>query len=214
MDDPWADLRFAVRLLVRSPGFALVAILALALGIGANTAIFSAVDAVLLRPLPYGDAERLAIVWEDASYIGFPQNTPAVANFLDWKKQNQVFTDMAASRGRSCTLTGYGSPEFVNGRGTTANIFSVLGVQPILGRTYTEEEDRSGADVVVISYGLWQRHYGGNRNIVGKPIQMDGHAFTVLGVMPSGFHFPSRKVDLGRRSTSRRRNYTIVGRIT
>ncbi len=155
-----SDLRHGARLLFKSPGFAAIAILALALGLGANTAIFSLVDRLLIRPLPFGDPSRLVMVWEDASFISFPRNTPAVANFVDWKKQNQVFTDMAATRGRSASLTGDGSPEMILGRGVTANLFDVLGVKPMLGRTFTDQEDHDGDRVVVIAYGLWQSRYG------------------------------------------------------
>jgi putative ABC transport system permease protein len=187
-----ADLRHGARLLFKSPGFAAIAIFALALGLGANTAIFSLVDRLLIRPLPFGDPDRLVMVWEDASFISFPRNTPAVANFVDWKKQNQVFTDMAATRGRSASLTGDGSPEQILGRGVTANTFEVLGVKPLLGRTFTDQEDHAGERVVVIAYGLWQSRYGGDPNIIGRSILMNGVKTTVLGVMPPDFIFPNR----------------------
>jgi putative ABC transport system permease protein len=128
MRDFVADVRYGWRILLRSPGFAAVAILALALGIGANTAIFSAVDAVLLRPLPYPDADRIVMVWEDASHQSFPRNNPAPANYFDWKKQNTVFTDIAATRSRSANLTGDGAPELAAGRGV-----STRGVTLLLG---------------------------------------------------------------------------------
>ena len=187
-----SDVRYALRILLRSPGFTLIAILALALGIGANTAIFSAVDAILLRPLPYPDADRLVMVWEDASHVSFPRNTPAPANYFDWKKQNTVFVDMAALRGRSANLTGDGAPELVQGRTVTPNFFSVLGVQPVLGHAFTAEDDKAGAKVVVLSYGLWQRRYGGDRSIIGRAIQMNGEPYTVVGVTPQSFNFPDR----------------------
>lgn len=200
MRDFLTDLRYGCRILLRSPGFAAVAIAALGLGIGANTAIFSAVDAVLLRPLPYPDANRLVMVWEDASHQSFPRNTPAPANYFDWRKQNTVFTEMAALRFLNANLTGDGSaPELQLGRGVTANLFSVMGVQPALGRAFTAEEDKSGAKVVVLSYGLWQRRYGGDRSIVGRTIQMNGEPYTVLGVMPRSFHFPDRTGGAARR---------------
>ncbi len=188
-----SDLRYGARLLFKNPGFASIAIIALALGIGANTAIFSIVDRVLIRPLPYADSDRLVMVWEDASFISFPRNTPAVANYLDWKKQNQVFADMAATRGRVASLTGDGSPEMLIGRGVTANFFDVIGVKPVIGRTFTEEEERSGQNVVLVSYGLWQSRYGRDPSLVGRSILMDGNKFTVLGVMPPEFNFPSRQ---------------------
>jgi putative ABC transport system permease protein len=137
-----ADFRYGCRILLKSPGFAAIAILALALGIGANTAIFSAVDAVLLRPLPYPAAHELVMVWEDASHQSFPRNTPAPANYFDWAKQNTVFTGMAAFRYRNANLTGDGEPEMVIGLGVTPSLFSVMGVNPLVGRAFTVEEDR------------------------------------------------------------------------
>jgi putative ABC transport system permease protein len=188
-----SDLRYGIRLLLKSPGFTIIAVLALGLGIGANTAIFSLVDRVLIQPLPFGDPDKLVIVWEDASFISFPRNTPAPANFVDWKKQNEVFTDMAATRGRAASLTGDGPPDMVFGRGVTANLFDVLGVKPIMGRTFTEEEDRSGENVVMIGYGLWKTRYGGDPSIIGRGILMDGVKNIVIGVMPPGFNFPARQ---------------------
>jgi len=190
-----ADLRFGMRLMRQSPGFTAIAVGALALGIGANTAIFSTVDSVLLRPMPYTDPDRLVYVHEDASFAGFPKNTPAVANYVDWKNQNHVFADMAAIRGTTANLTADGPPERVTGRGVTANFFSVLGVQPIVGRVFTEDEDRSGANVVVISYGLWQRRYAGDANAIGKTILMDGLPNTIIGVMGRSFVFRTRDDD-------------------
>lgn len=187
------DLRYALRLLFKSRGFALIAILALSLGIGANTAIFSAVDAVLLRPLPYAEPNRLVFVWEDSSFAGFPRNTPAPANYLDWKKQNQVFSEMAAFAGNSRNLTGDGAPEFVVGRRVTPGFFRVLGVPAFLGRTLTDEDDRPGDNLVVISHGLWTRRYGADPAVVGRQILMDGEKFTVVGVMPPSFHFPLKR---------------------
>ncbi|MEO8129378.1 MAG: ABC transporter permease [Bryobacteraceae bacterium] len=189
------DLRYALRILLRAPGFAVIAILALALGIGANTAIFSAVDAILLRPLPYGDPDQLVMLWGDASFVSFPRNNLSPADYVDWRKQNQVFTDVAALRNRSASLTGAGTPEMVIGRQVTANLFDVLGVKPMLGRTFSEEEDRTNASVVVIGYGMWQRRYGGDRALVGQPIDMNGEKVVVTGIMPRGFSFPDKAVD-------------------
>src|ERR1051326_7054427 len=133
------SLRLTLRQIKRSPGFFAIAIAALALGIGANTAIFSAVEGVLLRGLPFAEPNRLVFVWEDASFIGFAHNTPALANFADWKAQNQVFSDMTAVRYVNAALTGDGAPEQLLGRGVLANFFDVLGVQPMLGRPFTAE---------------------------------------------------------------------------
>src|SRR5205823_12064375 len=143
MDSLLADIRYGLRLFRKSPLFTLVAAGTLALGIGANTAIFSVVDAVVIRSLPYDDPDRLVVLWEDNSRSGFAKNTPAPANFNDWRRMNRTFADMAATRGASASLTGDGTPEQILGRATTANFFGVLGVRPIAGRTYTDEEDRA-----------------------------------------------------------------------
>lgn len=188
-------VRYTLRQFRKNPGFFCIAIAALALGIGANAAIFSAVDAVLLRALPYGDASRLAIVWEDASFIGFAHNTPAPANYVDWRAQNKVFTDMAAFRYRVEALTGDQRPEQVVGGAVTPNFFNVLEVKPMLGRVWTAEEDAAASPSVVISYSLWRERFGGDPNIVGKNILMNGQGTTVIGVMPQGFYFPVRQID-------------------
>jgi predicted permease len=195
MENLFADARYAVRLLVRSPGFTSVTILTLALGIGANTAIFSTVDAVLLRPLPFGEPQRLAMVWEENSPAGYPRNNPAPANFADWKARNRVFEDLAATQGGSANLTDDGRPEMVLGRAVTANFFSVLRVQPALGRTFTEEEDRLGAQVVVIGHELWRRRFEGSPSAIGRTLTMNGTAYNVVGVMPRGFVFRNREIE-------------------
>ena len=140
----------------------MVAVAALALGIGANTAIFSAVEAILLRPLPYFEPDRLVLIWEDSTFIGFPDNTPAPANFVDWRAQNAVFSDMAARQGSSMSLTGDGAPEQLFGQRVSPNFFDVLGVQPAVGRVFTPEEDQAKIQVALLSYGLWQRRFGGS----------------------------------------------------
>jgi putative ABC transport system permease protein len=172
-----------------------VTIFTLALGIGANTAIYSILDSVVLRPLPYHDPDRVVMVWEDASYIGFARNTPAPANYFSWKELNRVFADIAATGIAAASLTADGPPEQVLGRRVTANFFSVLGVEPVMGRTFTEGEDRSRAPVTVISHGLWQRRYAGNPDIIGGEITMNGSRRTIIGVMPRTFVFRSREVD-------------------
>jgi putative ABC transport system permease protein len=168
------DIRQGIRILVRKPGFALTAIVTLALGIGTNAAVFSAAYAVLLRPMPYSDPERLVMVWEDASEVGFPRNTPAPANFADWKRQSTVFTDMAATRNRAGNITGEGEPEYVLGRAVTWNLFPLLGTAPLLGRTFTADEDKPDSRVIVLSYGLWQRRFGGDRRLIGRDIELNG----------------------------------------
>jgi len=191
----YAYLRSALRQMKRNPGFFVVALTALALGIGANTAIFSAVEGVLLRPLPYADPSRLVMLWEDASYLGFSRNNPAAGNYVNWRAQNQVFTDMAAMRYSNAAFNGDQAPEQALGRGVTPNFFDVLGVQPVVGRPFTAEEDAARRRVVVLSYALWQRRFGGNPSVVGRSILMDGEATTVVGIMPSSFFFPDHQTD-------------------
>lgn len=191
------DLRYGARMLLARPGFTTIAVLTLALGIGANTAIFSLVDAVLLRPLPFREPERLAIVWEDATSIGFPRNTPAPANFADWKSQNRVFEDMAALNWQGYNLTEDGEPERVEAQAVTANFFSLLGVKPELGRPFSQEEDQPGRNsVVLVSHGLWQRRFGGDPALVGREILLNGQKRTVVGVMPAGFQFLGKDTGL------------------
>ena len=191
------DIRYGVRGLLKRPGFTVIALITLALGIGANTAIFSVVNAVLLRPLQFRDPEQLVVVWEEASFAGFPTNTPAPANYIDWKNQNQSFADMAAAASSSFNLTGDGEPERVQANSVNANFFQLFGVQPLLGRGFLPEEDRAGGNkVAVLSYSLWQSRYGGNRNIINRDILLNGEKHTVVGVMPAGFHFLENDVRL------------------
>jgi putative ABC transport system permease protein len=192
------DVRFALRILHKNPGFAFFSVVVLATGIAANTAIFTVADAVLLRPLPFLDENRLVMVWEDASTYGFPRDTPAPGNFSDWKSRNEVFEDMAAiSYGGSFNLTGNGNPEEFLGRAATANLFSVLGVHSAIGRVFRPEDDlRGAARVVIISHGLWLRRFGGDAGIIGKEIWLNSKKHTVVGVMPKGFQFPDREAQL------------------
>jgi putative ABC transport system permease protein len=197
MDSLIKDIRYGIRGLLKRPGFTVIAVITLALGIGANTAIFSLVNAVLLRPLPYNNADRLVMVWEDASYAGFPKNTPAPANFVDWRSQNQSFEGMAAITTRSFNLTGEGEPEKLEANTATANFFSLLGVQPMLGRGFVPEDDNPpGGKVAVVSYELWQRVLGGEASIIGKNISLNGEKYTVIGVTPPGFQFLDQEVNL------------------
>ncbi len=187
------NLRYTFRQITNNPGFFALAVAALALGIGANTAIFSAVEAVLLRSLPYSQPDRLAVVWEDASFIGFAFNTPAPANYLDWRARNQVFTDMLATRFVTASLTGDGHPEQLSGKKLTPNFFDVLGVQPVAGRPFTVEEDKAQTPVVVLSYNLWRRRFGGDEAIIGREILLNGVQTKVVGAMPKDFFFGDRK---------------------
>ncbi len=181
------ELRYALRLLARSPGFAAVAILTLALGIGANTAIFSVIDAVLLRPLPYLHPDQLV---EVKNGPGFPLAGP---DFLDFQSQNRTFAGMALyTFAQSYNLTGAGEPSYVSGVATEANFFSIMGANPFLGRTWAKGEDKEGAGhEVILSYGLWQSQFGGDRTIIGKNIELNDEAYTVVGVMPPQFDFPT-----------------------
>ena len=187
------DIRFALRTFRKSPAFVAFAVIPLALGLGANAAIFSVVDAVLFRSLPFRDAGRLVEVWEDSSRIGFPRDTPAPANFADWKQRNHVFEDMAALNDDLYALTGDGPPQQVEGSPVTANLFPLLGVTPILGRNFTEAEDQPGGPrVVLIGYSLWQDRFSADRNIVGREIWLSNQKYQVIGVMPRGIAFPEQ----------------------
>lgn len=191
------DIRYGARVLFKNPGFTVIAVIALALGIGANTAIFTVVNAVLLRALPYKDPDRLLMVWEDASKIGFPNNTPSPANFIDWRDQNQLFEGMAATHRQTFNLTGIGEPERIDGRRVSSNLFALLGVDPQLGRAFIADEDKPGANnVVILSNRLWRRRFAADASIVGKTLTLNGQAFTVVGVMPQRFEFPSREDEL------------------
>ncbi len=187
------DIRIAFRTLRKTPSFTLTAVLALAAGMGATVAIFSLVDAVMLRPLQMRDSARVVEVWEEASWMGFPQNTPAPANMLDWKQRNHVFTDMAATRGDLRAITGDGQPQQVEVTLMTANLLPLLGVEPILGRGFTLQEDEAGGPkVVLLSHRLWTERYGGEKSVVGRDLLLDGVKFQVIGVMPRAFVFPGR----------------------
>lgn len=193
ISDLLLDLRYAIRMFVKTPSFSVVAVAALALGIGVNSAIFSVVNTVLLRPLPYKDPERLMMVWEDSSRHGYPRDTPAPANYADWRDQNQTFEGMAAIADVTLNLTGAGDPERLEGRRVSANMFPLLGVEPQLGRTFTADEDKPGTQkVVVLSDALWRRRFSANQNIVGQSITLNGESYLVTGVMPAHFQFPSR----------------------
>ena len=191
------DMRYGFRMLRKSPSFTFFAVAVLALGIAANSAIFSIADNVLVRPLPYRDSNRLVMVWEDSSAYGFPKDTPAPGNFADWKSRNQVFEDVAAISDASLNLTGSGNPEDLLGKWITANLFSVLGVSPALGRDFRLEDDVPGAPhVAILSYGLWLRRFGGDPQIIGKEISLNFEKYAVIGVMKRGVQFPDRETEL------------------
>ena len=181
------DLKFAVRHLLKSPGFTSIAILIMALGIGANTAIFSVVHAVLLEPLPFQDPDRLVQVWHvppQSSFPGMTRFAVSAANFLDWQKQNDVFSEMALASGGGFELTGQGKPETIVAATVTQNFFSVLGVQPIHGRAFLSQEDQPGHNhEIILTYKLWQSHFGSDPDVVGRTITLDGSPYVIVGVM-------------------------------
>jgi putative ABC transport system permease protein len=185
------DLRYGIRMLARSPGFAAVAVLALALGIGANTAIFSVVDGVLLRPLPYPEADRLVLISRHFSRSTFPTGNLCLADYLDWRAGNRAFEDPAVFNRRRFDLTGASEPEQVGGAAVTAGFFSALKVRPLLGRVFRAGEDGAAKErLAVISEPLWRRRFGGNPGVIGQAVDLDGNRTTVVGVLPSSFHFP------------------------
>ncbi|MFZ3245361.1 MAG: ABC transporter permease, partial [Candidatus Acidiferrales bacterium] len=187
------DIRYGLRMLRKSPGFTAVAILTLALGIGANTAIFSVVDAVLLRPLPYKDPARL--VWTTLQFPKADVHSSFVPHptYFAWRDQNDVFSGIAATNlGRTFTLTGAGIPERIRGMGVSANFFSVLGVELARGRSFTPEEDRHGGPRgAILSYELWRSRYAGDPKILGRPIMLDDKGYPIVGVLPASFKFPT-----------------------
>src|SRR5262245_52512214 len=192
MQKLWQDLRYGARMLLKKPGFTLIAILTLGLGIGANTAIFSVVNAVLLQPLPYGDPDRLVWMWGNIRNGG---NRASVSppDFIDYRAQNSVFEHFGASFsvGSSVNLTGGGEPERLNSRVVTANYFDALGVRPLYGRAFKSEEEQFGRHrVAVLSYGLWKRRFGADQAVVGREITVNEEKYTVIGVMPPDFRPP------------------------
>ena len=190
------DLRYGVRMLLKHPGVTMVAVITLALGIGANTAIFSVVNAVLLRPLPYKDPDRLVSLWEKVPTHGRWRASPA--NFHDWKKQNTLFEDMAAYGGSTMTLTGDGEPEQLLGTRVSSGYFAVVGVEPMLGRSFSAEEYEVGkGQVVILGHTFWQHRYAGDKNIINRTITLDGTGYTVVGVMPPGL-YPMRPTTTGQ----------------
>ena len=192
----WQDFRFAGRMLSKNPGFTLVVVLTLGLGIGATSALFSMVEAVLLKPLPYQEASRLAVLWTDNVRQNLHEERTSYPNFEDWRKQNSTFEDMAFASAFTVNLTGGEEPERrVAGRAST-NLFSLMGVKPILGRTFSSEEEKRGDRVIVISHGLWLRTFASSQAIVGRSLEVDGTKMTIVGVMPATFQFPARTVDL------------------
>jgi putative ABC transport system permease protein len=189
-----ADFRYGLRMMMKSKLFSIIAVLTLGIGIGANSAIFSVVYGVLLRPLPFKNPERLMYIWHTPPQTSFPgMKTFSVspANYFDWKHQSHSFEQMAVSGFKGLNLTGIGEPQALRGQAVSPEYFSVLGVAPMLGRSFAPDEDQSGRDhVVILSYGLWKSHFGADRGIVGRTINLDESPYTVIGVMPGNFRFP------------------------
>lgn len=187
------DVKFAFRQLLKNPGFTTVAVLTLALGIGANTAIFSFLNAILLQPLPYGEPDRVVQLWSRNVAKGVPRFGISLPNFQDWKQQSQTFEALAYYRHRDVRLTETDRPEEIASARVSAEFFQVLGTTPLAGRTFVVEEDAPGANkVVVLNHRFWQRRYGGDTNLVGQTIGVEGESYRIVGVMPAGFDFPDR----------------------
>ncbi|HEX9000901.1 MAG TPA: ABC transporter permease, partial [Blastocatellia bacterium] len=207
MNTFWQDLRFGVRMLLKKPGFTLIAIITLALGIGANTAIFSVVNAVLLQPLPYAEPERIVRI-----YGRFSQGNQAATSppdFLDYRAQNRTFEEFAALMSSSFNLTGGAEPERIAGADVTTNYFQAIGIKPVQGRTFSPEEEQEGrAQVAVISEGLWQRRFGGAADVIGKTLMLDGQSHTIVGVAPNAGRI-AEETDVWRPLTFDRPNMKI-----
>jgi putative ABC transport system permease protein len=188
------DLSYSFRLLIKKPLIAIMVVSVLTIVIGATTAVFSFVDAILLRPLAFPAADNLVMVWENNQELQqITDRVPtSAANLRDWKEQNHVFTDLGAFWTKVLYLTGANEPERVEGVRVTGNFFSLLGMNAALGRTFLPEDDRADARMVVLGYGLWQRRFGGDPSVIGRPAMLDGEPYTVIGVMPKDFDFPKR----------------------
>src|SRR6478672_2415251 len=190
------DLRYGARVLAKSPGFSLIAILTLALGIGANTAIFSVVNGVLLNPLPFHEPNQLVSMFQEIP--NFKNGSISYPNFMDWRRMNTTFAGMAAYRSAGFNLSGNGEPERLHGEMISAGFFEILGVNPIMGRTFTADEDRIGANpTVMITEGLWQRKFGGRKDIIGQRMILDDVGRTIVGVIPSSFHLRMQNFQRG-----------------
>jgi putative ABC transport system permease protein len=225
LDGLFQDVRYGLRTLRTSPGFTSVGLLTLALAIGATTAIFCVLYAVLLSPLPYKDPARLIVLNETTPKVG--EVSVSYPNFLDWRAQSRTLAQMAAVRGMGLNLAGITQPENIGGEAVSPNFLSMLGVHPFLGRDFASSEEKTGtAPVVLLSYGLWQSHFGGDRNAIGRAITLDGRGFTIIGILPQNFRSidktdviepigvwvtnnPKTAADRSERSET-----TVVGRLT
>src|SRR5262245_4178853 len=190
MQTLWQDLRYGARMLLKKPGFTLIAVITLALGIGANTAIFSVVNAVLLRPLPYAEPERMVALWESNKQRSVDRNAISYPNFFDWRAQSKSFERMASYYTNNMALTGVAAPVNLRSAVVSPDLFATLGVRPQLGRWFVGEEEKPGIRAAIISHGLWERQFGGDPNVIGRAMTLNGKQFNVVGVMPAGFQFP------------------------
>ncbi|MGH9832483.1 MAG: ADOP family duplicated permease, partial [Blastocatellia bacterium] len=191
--DLWQDLRYGARMLAKQPGFTLIVVLTLALGIGANTAIFSVVNAVLLRPLPYEAPDRLVYIWDSNPTAGFSRFASSPPNFADWRRQQQSFEHLAAFMSWNFNLTGRGEPERLQGARVSAELFPLLGVKPLLGRAFSPEEDKAGNNrVVLLSQALWRRRFAEDRHVIGQAITLNNESYTIIGVTPPDFRVPNQ----------------------
>ncbi len=196
LEELWQDLHYGARMLVKQPGFTLVVVVTLALGIGANTAVFSVINAVLLRPLPYRNADGLVMVWGNLLALGMERMGARAAEYDDYRRQTQIFSETAAFKSLSFNLSeAGGDPERIAGARVTASLFPMLGAGVAAGRLFTTDNEQVGSDqVVIISHGLWQRRFGSDSNLIGKTIALDGQNRTVVGILPAGFQFPHRSL--------------------
>jgi putative ABC transport system permease protein len=199
LEELWQDLRYGARMLIKSPGFSFVAVLTLALGIGANTAIFSVIEAVLLRPLPYQNPDRLCVLWKSVPARNIEWDWTSYPTIRDWRDHSRAFEEMAVilrPEGSEVTFPSDAGLEKIQGSKVSGNFFETLGVRPLIGRTFSGDEAQRGDDVVVLSYSFWQRRFGGDGAVLGRTLQLDNRNTTIIGVMPANFQFPDKSAQL------------------
>src|SRR5258705_8846057 len=191
METIWQDIRYGVRMLLKAPSFSIVATIALALGIGANSAIFSVVNAVLLRPLPFTNSEQLMNIWQTDSTLGYKRGSASYPNFADWRDQNHVFERIASYHGNDFIMTGPGESTRLQGAVVNADLFPLLGAAPVIGRGFLPDEDKPGDSgrVVILSQELYQKRVNSDPNVVNQSLVLDGRKYTIFGGMPRAFQF-------------------------
>lgn len=201
MENLSRDTGYALRALVKKPGFTIVALLTVAIGVGANSAIFSVLNAVLLRPLPYKDADRLAMVWDNFLVLNMVRIGAKPAELLDYQNQTEVFEDVAGFNNVQFSMTGGGAPEQVAGSRVSTNLFPMLGAEASLGRTFVAEDARPGREqIAILSHQTWERRFGSDPDIVGKSTLLNGNIYNIVGVMPEDFQFPHRSFPFADRA--------------